>query len=354
MLENGKMGCLRRVFEVILGHNVINRHFLRGIYRRLFWVICGHFFSVIRRLRPANLDCRISSGNDYKVECVKPGNDNVERNIDHKIKNTIVLKGLDVVRQYATLLEIRVRKAQAVNRQTKHIRNLLSQCASDATGFLSDVYKKSTRARKFLADGVQYGRSMIEMLGVLAIIGVLSVGGIAGYSKAMEMWRVNKTVEEYKYVIHSLMEHLPELQKLNSSNSQYMLTDFILDANMVPSTWSRRGTDLSDSFGGATAIFIRRNHLSVEIYHHFPYASGASLSSVEFCKTMIKDIAQPLASAMYGVGLYLFEYDDDIIYGDAYCGSGKICLRNLTVSEINKICHSYKKGERYSSVILYF
>lgn len=29
------------------------------------------------------------------------------------------------------------------------------------------------------------GRSMIEMLGVLAIVGVLSVGGIAGYSKAM-------------------------------------------------------------------------------------------------------------------------------------------------------------------------
>ena len=31
----------------------------------------------------------------------------------------------------------------------------------------------------------QTGRSMVEMLGVLAIIGVLSVGGIAGYSKAM-------------------------------------------------------------------------------------------------------------------------------------------------------------------------
>ena len=30
------------------------------------------------------------------------------------------------------------------------------------------------------------GRSMIEMLGVLSIVGVLSVGGIAGYSKAME------------------------------------------------------------------------------------------------------------------------------------------------------------------------
>ena len=40
------------------------------------------------------------------------------------------------------------------------------------------------------------GRSMIEMLGVLAIIGVLSVGGIAGYSKAMHKYRVNKAIEQ--------------------------------------------------------------------------------------------------------------------------------------------------------------
>ena len=39
----------------------------------------------------------------------------------------------------------------------------------------------------------QFGRSMIEMLGVLAIIGVLSVGGIAGYSKAMMKFKINKT-----------------------------------------------------------------------------------------------------------------------------------------------------------------
>ena len=37
---------------------------------------------------------------------------------------------------------------------------------------------------------------MIEMLGVLAIIGVLSVGGIAGYSKAMTKYRINKTIEQ--------------------------------------------------------------------------------------------------------------------------------------------------------------
>ena len=42
----------------------------------------------------------------------------------------------------------------------------------------------------------QIGRSMIEMLGVLAIIGVLSVGGIAGYTKAMEKVHVNKIVNK--------------------------------------------------------------------------------------------------------------------------------------------------------------
>ncbi len=38
------------------------------------------------------------------------------------------------------------------------------------------------------------GRSMVEMLGVLAIIGVLSVGGIAGYTMAMNKYKANEIV----------------------------------------------------------------------------------------------------------------------------------------------------------------
>lgn len=38
------------------------------------------------------------------------------------------------------------------------------------------------------------GRSMVEMLGVLAIIGVLSIGGIAGYSMAMNRYRANNII----------------------------------------------------------------------------------------------------------------------------------------------------------------
>ncbi len=40
------------------------------------------------------------------------------------------------------------------------------------------------------------GRSMVEMLGVLAIIGVLSVGGIAGYMLSMNRFRANNLIDK--------------------------------------------------------------------------------------------------------------------------------------------------------------
>lgn len=42
---------------------------------------------------------------------------------------------------------------------------------------------------------LQNGRSMIEMLGVLAIIGVLSIGGLAGYTMAMNRHRANQVLD---------------------------------------------------------------------------------------------------------------------------------------------------------------
>ena len=48
------------------------------------------------------------------------------------------------------------------------------------------------------------GRSMIEMLGVLAIIGVLSVGGIAGYSKAMNKFKTNKVADNVSMLVTNI------------------------------------------------------------------------------------------------------------------------------------------------------
>ena len=50
----------------------------------------------------------------------------------------------------------------------------------------------------------QNGRSMVEMLGVLAIIGVLSAGGLAGYSKAMFKHKLNNTIDQITMLVTNI------------------------------------------------------------------------------------------------------------------------------------------------------
>ena len=62
---------------------------------------------------------------------------------------------------------------------------------------------------------------MIEMLGVLAIIAVLTVGGIAGYSKAMKKYQANKVVGE----IIQVLAKIKELSENDSWNNIRRLDD---------------------------------------------------------------------------------------------------------------------------------
>ena len=50
----------------------------------------------------------------------------------------------------------------------------------------------------------QSGRSMVEMLGVLAIIGVLSAGGLAGYSKAMFKHKLNSSMDQLTMLVTNI------------------------------------------------------------------------------------------------------------------------------------------------------
>lgn len=100
----------------------------------------------------------------------------------------------------------------------------------------------------------QTGRSMIEMLGVLAIIGVLSVGGIAGYSQAMTKYKVNRTIDEYMHLFRGLIEHEDALKKLPGAEIDGAgpgIAEFIKASNLVPETWRKKSGDyyLVDSNG---------------------------------------------------------------------------------------------------------
>ena len=71
----------------------------------------------------------------------------------------------------------------------------------------------------------QSGRSMVEMLGVLAIIGVLSIGGISGYSKAMSKYRINKTLDQISMLVMNI-------RSLFSSSVDYAGLDNTLSIQM--------------------------------------------------------------------------------------------------------------------------
>ncbi len=83
---------------------------------------------------------------------------------------------------------------------------------------------------------IESGRSMVEMLGVLAIIGVLSVGGIMGYSYGMDKWRTNATVNDINLRRIDLMaqvengNHNPSLEAWNDEKTLYPIT-LVFDAD---------------------------------------------------------------------------------------------------------------------------
>ena len=83
----------------------------------------------------------------------------------------------------------------------------------------------------------QNGRSMIEMLGVLAIIGVLSVGGIAGYSKAMQKYKINKTIEQITLIagnIRAFFANQPEGTKYTDLYSEGEKAQILKKARLIP------------------------------------------------------------------------------------------------------------------------
>lgn len=71
------------------------------------------------------------------------------------------------------------------------------------------------------------GRSMVEMLGVLAIIGVLSVGGIYGYTVAMRRHKANEIMQTANMlaIMASSMQGTEECLTLSDSGLPFPVGD---------------------------------------------------------------------------------------------------------------------------------
>lgn len=100
----------------------------------------------------------------------------------------------------------------------------------------------------------QTGRSMVEMLGVLAIIGVLSVGGIAGYSKAMAKYKLTKAMDQVSTTvtnIRTLYSGQPNYDGLDTTTAIRMGA---VGAEMLNGKSTTSATAAYNAFNGAVTI----------------------------------------------------------------------------------------------------
>ena len=99
----------------------------------------------------------------------------------------------------------------------------------------------------------QSGRSMVEMLGVLAIIGVLSVGGISGYSKAMAKFKLTKAQDQITMLLMNIRTAFATSPNYGGLNNASAIAYNIAPGDMVPD-FSTGATGINHAFGGAVDI----------------------------------------------------------------------------------------------------
>ena len=104
---------------------------------------------------------------------------------------------------------------------------------------MSDRFEKS----------MQYGRSMVEMLGVLSIMGILTIGGIAGYSKAMMQYKINKAADQITQIVSGL-------RMLYSTQDDYgtTISNAILKKGHIVPDEMWESDNLINPFAGSVSI----------------------------------------------------------------------------------------------------
>ena len=196
----------------------------------------------------------------------------------------------------------------------------------------------------------QSGRSMVEMLGVLAIIGVLSVGAIAGYSKAMMKYKLNQHAQAVNILINNVFSFQDKLPRNATGITDYatllnklnLLPDGIIQANSIHL--------LDKHFNNSIRVFYKAGNPGMSGIIFWIGNSGSDYT-LESCYNIIK-VAKENAANVWFVRTYKHYSDGsgkpsdnlETFYGDAYCNTGYICLRNITLNNLEKACQSCKDG----------
>ncbi|MCM1324436.1 MAG: hypothetical protein NC218_09935 [Acetobacter sp.] len=187
----------------------------------------------------------------------------------------------------------------------------------------------------------ELGRSMIEMLGVLAIVGMLSVGGIAGYSKAMMKYKLNKLTEEYIQFFNDILIYQKDFrQEQIRQGTRFFFASYLVNAKLVPDKWRTIGGVIFDSMGNQFTPFIAETHKRMVLDLKIKNADDAE-GNAETCRTIMINVVQHYRDVIYSAGLYRGEGNawGGHFLGTTTCGTQEgICLSDVTIAEIQNIC----------------
>ena len=204
-------------------------------------------------------------------------------------------------------------------------------------------------------DSLCAGRSMVEMLGVLAIIGVLSVGAIAGYSKAMMKYKLNKHAEQMNTVINAVARNVHSFDNIKQGA---VLTETFIKMGEIPTEMvkSAGGEFIYDIFGQHWKIFIGTDgsnlFLTSWMNNGSSFLSSKSADSLAVCHNILtaakenSDSIWAITATSSGSDSSL-EGNDTVghaIYGDKYCSANEKCLKNLTLDDVYSICSEHIKN----------
>lgn len=107
---------------------------------------------------------------------------------------------------------------------------------------------------KTLYKSEQSGRSMVEMLGVLAIIGVLSVGGIAGYSKAMSKFKLSKVMDQVSMVVSNVRTLYSGQPNYSGLTTQVAIQMGAIGTEMLNGKKTTSATEAFNAFNGKVFV----------------------------------------------------------------------------------------------------
>ncbi|MBO5038875.1 MAG: hypothetical protein J6C85_05415, partial [Alphaproteobacteria bacterium] len=202
-------------------------------------------------------------------------------------------------------------------------------------------------------------RSMIEMLGVLAIVGILSIGGISAFQKAMTKHKINQTTEEFSQYITEILRYSADFRKMHKNNTS---TQFVGIAGasefFLPTKWIRKGSYLYDSMKNEIWPSIRNDLMGpTRKFLNLGYTLTYGKNKSDLCVALY-NLSQSYTDSIYKVSVYHIKGDGgDFAYmamGNIYCTSGKKCLKDITPTEMVNNCQLCMEDDKGCSFVFTF